>query len=100
MFGNRLLSIAAPGCDPILDLLVRNSFAAIERGDRLLDAGNLPLIDVEVLLDRLAREERTAAARVLGQSFEPLLGGRVDPHGEGCCAHDLDSMCLLVYNIA
>jgi len=49
--GKGLFATAAPGCDPIFDLLMHNSFAAIERSDRFLNAGNLPLIDVEVFVD-------------------------------------------------
>src|SRR5438552_3363065 len=89
----RPLAAAAPGCDPILDPLVGDRFAAIEGRDRPLDAGNLPLVDVEVLVDRLGREEGTAAARALGQFLQPLLGGGVDPHREGRRAHDLDPLC-------
>jgi hypothetical protein len=32
---------------------MRDAFAAIERADRLFDPGNLPLVALEVLVDRL-----------------------------------------------
>jgi hypothetical protein len=36
---------------------MRNALAAIERRDRLLDAGNLPFVDIEILIKRLGGEK-------------------------------------------
>ena len=54
-----------PGSNPIADARVRDAFAAVERGERFGDAGDLPLIGVEVGGNRLGREERSAAAGAL-----------------------------------
>lgn len=66
---------------------MRNSALAIDTLDCRFDAGDLPLIHVEILVDRLGREERAAAPGVLGQAFEALLGGGINSNGECCCGH-------------
>jgi hypothetical protein len=69
----RPLPTAAPRRDPLFDLVVGDRFAAIERRDRSFDAGNLPLVDVEIRVDRLGREQRTAAAGARGQRSRRFL---------------------------
>ena len=53
---------------------MRDAFASVKRGERARDAGDLPLVGVEVGGDRLGREERSAAARALGELFKAALG--------------------------
>src|SRR5215472_9567910 len=76
-----------------------NPFTPIEGCDRLLDARYLPLVDLEVLIDRLGREKGAAPAGAFGQSLEPLLGIRVDPHRKCRRAHDFEACVSVVYNI-
>src|SRR5208282_4985835 len=90
------LVLAAPRRDPFLDLLVGNPLAAVERRDRLLDAGDLPLVDIEILVDRLGREKRAAAAGAPGELLQPLLRGLIDTNGEGCGSHVVDVPCCHV----
>jgi hypothetical protein len=46
---------------------VRYAFAALKGGDSADDAGDLPFIDVEILLDGLGCEEGAAATGALGE---------------------------------
>jgi hypothetical protein len=55
---------------------VRDTFASVKRGERARDAGDLPLVGVEVGGDRLGREERSAAARALGEFLKPFFAER------------------------
>jgi hypothetical protein len=47
-FESRSLLLAVPGADPVFDPLMWNSPAAIERRHGFLNAGDLPLVQVEV----------------------------------------------------
>jgi hypothetical protein len=57
----------SPRINPLLDALVRHALAALKGGDRADDAGDLPFIDVEILLDGFGCEEGAAAAGALGE---------------------------------
>jgi hypothetical protein len=65
---SRPLALVAPGINPVLDLLVRNAIATIERRHGSLDAGDLPFVHVEILIERFGGEKR-ARAPVLLASF-------------------------------
>jgi hypothetical protein len=79
---------ASPGSDPILNLVMRNPFAAIERGDGAPDAGHLPFIEFEIFADGLGSEKGATATRTLGQSLQPFLHVRIDAHRKGCRLHE------------
>ena len=64
---------AVPGVDPVLDLRVGNPLAAIKRRKRFFNAGNLPLVQVEVFVDRLGSEERAASPGTRGQFSSRFL---------------------------
>ena len=57
--------------------LTRSCLAAIERSHGFLNASDLQLVQVEVLIYRLSGEERSAPPRALVQFLEPLLDGRI-----------------------
>jgi hypothetical protein len=63
-----------PGSNPLADARVRDAFASVKRGESARDAGDLPLIGVEVGGNRLGREERPAATGALGELFKAALG--------------------------
>src|SRR5258708_34648024 len=69
-----------PGGYPALDFVMRNAFALIERGDRLLDTRDLPLVRVEVFFYCLCGEVGAAAGPILLQLFLPLLNADVAGH--------------------
>ena len=71
MCSRRTLFAGLPGNDPFADALVRDAFAAIERGEGFGDAGDLPLVDVEIGNDRFGGEERTAPTGALGEFLQP-----------------------------
>ena len=50
---------------------MRDAFAAIERRERFGDAGDLPLVDIEVGDDGFGREERAGATGCLGEFLKP-----------------------------
>ena len=59
--------LLVPGMDPLLNLLVRDAFAALKRDYGPLDAGNLPFIRVEIVVERLGGEEGAGAPSTLGE---------------------------------
>ena len=63
-----------PGSDPIAHARVCNPFATIERGKRFSDAGNLPLVGVEIGGNRFSRQERTAATGALCELLKAAFG--------------------------
>ena len=52
---------------------MRDSFAAIERRERFGDAGDLPLVDIEVGDDGFGRQERAGSDRLSWRVFEAAL---------------------------
>ena len=64
-----------------------NPLAAIERSHGFLNAGDLPLVQVQVLVYRLSGEERSAPAGALGQFLQSLLAGRINANADGCRGH-------------
>src|ERR1019366_6517617 len=56
-----------PGSNPFADACVRDTFASVKRGECVRDAGDLPLVGVEVGGNRFGGEERSAATRALGE---------------------------------
>ena len=79
--------LAVPGIDPIPDFLVRNAAAAVKRDYGPFDAGNLPFIRVEVLVERLGGEEGPGAPSTLRELFQSFVDARVDADGEGRGRH-------------
>ena len=53
---------------------MRDTFASVKRGERARDAGDLPLVGVEVGGNRFGGEERSAATSALGELFKAALG--------------------------
>ena len=53
---------------------MRDTFASVKRGERARDAGDLPLVGVEVGGNRFGGEERPAAAGALGELLKAALG--------------------------
>jgi hypothetical protein len=49
---------------------MRDAFAAVKRRERFGDAGDLPLVDVEIRGDCRGREERAGAAGRLGEFLQ------------------------------
>ena len=68
-----MLLAGLPLSNPFLDALVRHAFAALKGSDGADDAGDLPFVDVEILLDGFRREEGAAATGALGE-FLPAGG--------------------------
>ena len=62
-----------PGSNPLADARVRDASAAIERGERFGDPGDLPLVGVEVGGNRFGGEERPTATSALGELLQPLF---------------------------
>jgi hypothetical protein len=91
--GRWTLFCRLPRADPLLDALVRNAFAAVERGEGSRDAGDLPLVRVEIRGDCLGGEERTRAPRAFGESFEPAFRGAIYANRKCVCAH----MCTVYH---
>jgi hypothetical protein len=85
--GGRTFAVISPRANPFLDLLVRYSFASVERCNGRLDTRNLPFVDIKVLGNCLGREERSAAARVLSKFFQPLLHGGINAKCKGRRGH-------------
>jgi hypothetical protein len=85
--GDRTFVVISPRANPFLDLLVRYSFASVERCNGRLDTRNLPFVDRKVLGNCLGREERSAAARVLSKLFQPLLHGGINAKCKGRRGH-------------
>ena len=87
----------APSCypraDPLFDALVCNPLAAIKRNHGLLNAGDLPLVQVQVFVYRLGGEERSAPAGALGEFLQPLLAGRINANADGCRGHVPYAVC-------
>jgi hypothetical protein len=54
---------------------VGDTLAGVNRCNCLFDPGDLPLIHVEIFVDGLRREERTAAAGVLCELFKSFFNG-------------------------
>jgi hypothetical protein len=84
--------VRLPRCDPFFDLLLRNAFAAIERGKRRCDPRDLPFVCIEIGGDCFGREERARASRGPGHFFEALLQRVSNAHGDGCgawCFHNV-----------
>jgi hypothetical protein len=79
----RLLMLATPRFNPVPDLIVGHGVAAVERGDRLTDAGDLPLVGIEIFGDRLGGEKGPRAAGTPGEPLQSFLDVRLDAHGEG-----------------
>ena len=96
----RPFALAAPGTDPVLDLFVRGALAAVERGNSLLDAGDLPFVYVEVRVERLGGEKRPRPPGALGQLLQALLDLRLDADGEGCRGHGFIPLYSIVYMLA
>ena len=61
--------LLVPGMDPLLNLLVRDAFAALKRDYGPLDAGNLPFIRVEIVVERLGGEVRSGCAQYSWRAF-------------------------------
>ena len=53
------------------DARMRDALAAIERGEGFGDAGDLPLVGVEIGGNRFGGKERSAAAGALGELLKP-----------------------------
>jgi hypothetical protein len=81
-----------PRCGPLPDALVRDAFAAVKRGDGAENAGDLPLVDVEIFLDGFGREERAGASRGARHFFEALLQRVSNAHGDGCGARRIHNV--------
>ena len=62
-----------PGSNPFADARVRNAFASVKRGKCPRDAGDLPLVGVEVGGNRFGGEERSAATSALGELLKSLF---------------------------
>jgi hypothetical protein len=62
--------LLVPGIDPLLNLLVRDAFAAL-KGDGPSDAGNPPFIRIEIVVERLGGEEGVGAPSTLGPCYQP-----------------------------
>src|ERR1700686_4178480 len=62
-----------------------DALAAVERGERDLDTGDLPLVCIEVYGERFGREERAGASGGARQIFKALLQRVLHAHGEGRC---------------
>jgi hypothetical protein len=86
--GRRTFAFIPPRANPFFNLLVRYSFVSVERCHGRLDARDLPFVDRKVLGNCLGREERSTAARVLGELFQPLLYGAVNAKGKGRRGHE------------
>jgi hypothetical protein len=52
---------------------VRDTFASVKRGERARDAGDLPLVGVEVGGNRFGGEECSAATGALGELFKGAM---------------------------
>src|ERR1019366_5906518 len=63
-----------PGSNPFADARVRDTFASVKGGERARDAGDLPLVGVEVGGNRFGGEEGSAAAGAFGELFKAALG--------------------------
>jgi hypothetical protein len=81
-----------PRCDPLLDPLVRDGFAAIERGEGCDDPRDLPLVVVQIRGDCFGREERVGASRRARHFFEALLQCVSNAHGDGCGARRIHNV--------
>ena len=68
-FRSRSLLFATLGADPLFDPLMWNPLAAIERSHGSLNAGHLPLVQLQVLVYRLSSEERFGSTRYCLASF-------------------------------
>jgi hypothetical protein len=78
----------------LLDALVRNAFAAVKRGEGSRDAGDLPLVRVEVRGDCLGGKERTGAPCALGEFLEPAFCGAIYADRKCISVH----MCTVYHN--
>jgi hypothetical protein len=81
-----------PRCDPLLDALVRDAFASIERGERCRDPRDLRFVVVEIRRDRFGREERARASRGACHFFEALFQRVSNAHGDGCGARRIHNV--------
>jgi hypothetical protein len=59
--------LLVPKIDPLLNLLVRDAFAALKRDYGPPDAGNLPF--VEIVVERLSGEVRSGCAQYSWRAF-------------------------------
>jgi hypothetical protein len=59
-----------------------DTFATIEGLDGVPDTGDLPLVHVEIRVDRFGGEERTATSGALCELFEPFFERRIDADGK------------------
>ena len=60
-----------------------NPLAAIERSHGSLNDGDLPLVQVQVLIYRLSGEEGSAAPGALGQFLQSLFDPQIDANADG-----------------
>jgi hypothetical protein len=77
-----------------------NPLASIERSYGCLNAGDLPLVQVQVLIYGLSGEERSAPSGALCQFLEPLLDGSINANADGCRGHVFHMVWLIVYILA
>jgi hypothetical protein len=59
------------------------NLSTIERSHSSLNAGDLPLVHIQVFVYRLSGEERSAPPNALGQFLEPLLDDRINTNADG-----------------
>jgi hypothetical protein len=57
---------------------MRDAFAAIKRGKRFGDAGDLPLVGVEVGGNRFGGQEGSASTGALGELLKAAFGRRTN----------------------
>lgn len=66
-------------------MLVGNAPACVHRYDGLFDPGDLPIVDVEIFIEGLCREEGATATRALGELFKTAFNGAIDADRERGC---------------
>jgi len=64
--GRRPLLFTVPGVNPFPATLMRNSLTALKRSHSSLNPGDLPLVQIQIFVDRLGGEERSASPGALG----------------------------------
>src|SRR5262245_10225190 len=75
---------------------MRNPLATIKRNHGFLNAGDLPLVQVDVLAYRLSGEEGPAPSGTLGQFLQSFLDHQINANADGCRGHDFDTHLFVV----